>query len=59
MGHNPATWMLEVTGGAMTTLVPANTIVDWPTVYAESPLRLKNDEHIEELISKVRREHSL
>jgi type IV secretory pathway TrbL component len=45
--------MLEVTGGAMTTLVPANTSVDWAAVYAESALRLKNDEHMEELIAKV------
>jgi hypothetical protein len=28
-GYNPATWMLEVTGGALATLVAANSNVNW------------------------------
>ena len=31
-GHNPATWMLEVTGGATSTGVKASQI-DFPAVY--------------------------
>ena len=31
-GHNPATWMLEVTGGAMSNTIKASH-QDFPTVY--------------------------
>jgi hypothetical protein len=34
-GHNPATWMLEVTGGAMA-MAHAEVEEDWPDLYASS-----------------------
>ncbi|MEW5312137.1 MAG: hypothetical protein WDW38_003787 [Sanguina aurantia] len=34
-GFNPATWMLEVTGGSMATTVVA-VAADWPAIYAAS-----------------------
>lgn len=35
-GHNPATWMLEVTGGASSTGVKASKI-DFPAAYKVTP----------------------
>jgi hypothetical protein len=52
-GHNPATWMLEVTGGSMATLVGANKDVDWPSVYQSSALAAANAEKVEELSQQV------
>ena len=53
-GHNPATWMLEVTGGAMATLIPANTSVNWPDHYLGSQLALENAQQAEVLAQQVR-----
>jgi hypothetical protein len=53
-GYNPATWMLEVTGGAMATLIPANTSVDWPAHYMASSLALENAQRAEGLVQQVR-----
>lgn len=36
-GYNPATWMLEVTGGAMSTIARA-VEMDWPAHYSSSSL---------------------
>lgn len=52
-GYNPATWMLEVTGGAMATLIPANTAVDWPEHYLTSSLALGNARQAEMLVQEV------
>lgn len=41
-GYNPATWMLEVTGGSMSTTFKSSGN-DFPKIYAESPLRQEND----------------
>jgi len=56
-GYNPATWMLEVTGGAMATLIPANTAVDWPEHYLISSLALENARQAEVLVQEVRHKH--
>ena len=45
--------MLEVTGGAMATLIPANTSVDWPEHYMTSNLALENSKQAEVLVEKV------
>ena len=52
-GYNPATWMLEVTGGAMATLTPANAGVDWPATYMASALCQANATKAEALIEQV------
>jgi hypothetical protein len=52
-GYNPATWMLEVTGGAMATLTPANNSVDWPATYLASSLCQANATKAEALIEQV------
>jgi hypothetical protein len=52
-GYNPATWMLEVTGGAMATLTPANASVDWPATYLASQLCQANATKAEALIEQV------
>jgi hypothetical protein len=52
-GYNPATWMLEVTGGAMATLTPANANVDWPATYLASQLCQANATKAEALIEQV------
>lgn len=45
--------MLEVTGGAAATLIPANTDVDWPAAYLASELRLATQQHGEALVEQV------
>lgn len=52
-GYNPATWMLEVTGGAMATLTPANKSVDWPDAYLASQLFMENANTAQALIEEV------
>jgi hypothetical protein len=52
-GYNPATWMLEVTGGAMATLTPANASVDWPATHLASGLCQANASKAEALIEQV------
>lgn len=56
-GYNPATWMLEVTGGAMATLTPANQNVDWPATYQASALYQANEATAQALIEQVRSVH--
>jgi hypothetical protein len=46
--------MLEVTGGAMATLIPANTSVDWPDHYLGSQLALENAQKAEQLVQQVK-----
>ena len=41
-GYNPATWMLEVTGGSMATTFKAADL-DFPDEYASSTLKAQND----------------
>ncbi|KAL4434347.1 hypothetical protein ABPG75_000788 [Micractinium tetrahymenae] len=50
-GSNPATWMLEVTGGSMATIYEAAD-VDFPAVYAGSELRQQNDATAERLVEE-------
>lgn len=45
--------MLEVTGGAMATLTPANAGVDWPATYLASALFQANATKAEALIEQV------
>lgn len=45
--------MLEVTGGAVATLIPANTSVDWPAHYLASSLALENTQRAELLVQQV------
>jgi hypothetical protein len=52
-GYNPATWMLEVTGGAVATLTPANAGVDWPATYLVSALCQANAAKAEALVKQV------
>ncbi|GFR41754.1 hypothetical protein Agub_g2509 [Astrephomene gubernaculifera] len=49
-GFNPATWMLEVTGGSMATVLD-KVEVDWPGVYAGSELAKRNEARAAELVS--------
>ncbi|WIA20601.1 hypothetical protein OEZ85_004985 [Tetradesmus obliquus] len=58
-GYNPATWMLEVTGGAMATLTPANAGMDWPATYLASALCQANATQAEALIEQGLRTSSL
>ncbi|GLC42336.1 hypothetical protein PLESTM_001322300 [Pleodorina starrii] len=48
-GFNPATWMLEVTGGSMATVLDA-VQVDWPQLYAASELAQQNNARAQELV---------
>ncbi|GIL61720.1 hypothetical protein Vafri_16118 [Volvox africanus] len=48
-GFNPATWMLEVTGGSMATVLD-RVDVDWPAHYAASELAAKNNARARELV---------
>jgi hypothetical protein len=45
--------MLEITGGAMATLIPANTNVDWPEHYLASNLALENAQQADMLVKQV------
>ncbi|KAF6263806.1 ABC-2 type transporter-domain-containing protein [Scenedesmus sp. NREL 46B-D3] len=48
-GQNPATWMLEVTGGSMAMVSQPNSI-DWPAVYVASSLAACNALECERLV---------
>ncbi|KXZ50448.1 hypothetical protein GPECTOR_16g622 [Gonium pectorale] len=48
-GFNPATWMLEVTGGSMATVLD-RLDVDWPGLYDSSQLAKRNDERARYLV---------
>eukprot|EP00955_Chlamydomonas_euryale_P114923 366315-Chlamydomonas_euryale.AAC.4 len=48
-GANPATWMLEVTGGAVSVTAKA-VEVDWPQLYKDSELGRGNDTHAQQLV---------
>eukprot|EP00878_Enallax_costatus_P039821 GHUV01045738.1.p1 GENE.GHUV01045738.1~~GHUV01045738.1.p1 ORF type:complete len:521 (+),score=145.25 GHUV01045738.1:208-1563(+) len=50
-GQNPATWMLEVTGGSMAMVTAANS-VDWPAVYAASSLAAANAAECDRLVAE-------
>eukprot|EP00877_Chromochloris_zofingiensis_P010755 jgi/Chrzof1/5933/Cz16g21030.t1 len=50
-GHNPATWMLEVTGGSMATLTQYNA-KDWPALYAGSSLCATNKDTAQRLVAE-------
>ena len=43
-GANPATWMLEVTGGALAVAAKA-VKADWPALYSASSLFAENGAH--------------
>jgi ABC-type multidrug transport system ATPase subunit len=49
-GYNPATWMLEVTGGSMATTFEAAGI-DFPQAYLESKLYEENIKQMEHLVA--------
>jgi ABC-type multidrug transport system ATPase subunit/ABC-type multidrug transport system permease subunit len=55
-GYNPATWMLEVTGGSMSTTFKSSGL-DFPTLYQESELRQRNEARMDELAAKGAKEH--
>jgi hypothetical protein len=50
-GQNPATWMLEVTGGSMAMVSQPNSI-DWPAIYAASSLAASNAMECERLVQE-------
>ncbi|GBF90608.1 ABC transporter G family member protein [Raphidocelis subcapitata] len=56
-GQNPASWMLEVTGGSMATIAAANA-VDWPSIYAASPEAAAARARVEELVRRGRAAHA-
>ena len=51
-GYNPATWMLEVTGGSMATAFKAADL-DFPDEYAKSDLREENLAKMDELVKQT------
>ncbi|KAG1677139.1 hypothetical protein FOA52_000945 [Chlamydomonas sp. UWO 241] len=51
-GLNPATWMLEITGGAIS--VSAKKVdADWPQLYADGALGTGNADHAAELVANL------
>ena len=52
-GTNPASWMLEVTGGARSVLVQAVDI-DWPDRYLDSSLAEANAKCAEQIVARDR-----
>lgn len=50
-GQNPATWMLEVTGGSMAIATACNS-VDWPALYAASSLAAENAAQADVLVAQ-------
>ncbi|KAG2452157.1 hypothetical protein HYH02_003189 [Chlamydomonas schloesseri] len=48
-GFNPATWMLEVTGGSMATVLD-KVELDWPEHYAATQLAKQNEARAHELV---------
>ena len=55
-GYNPATWMLEVTGGSMSTTFKSSS-QDFPTLYADSQLRRDNEAHMDALVAQGKATH--
>ena len=55
-GYNPATWMLEVTGGSMSTTFKSSG-QDFPALYAASQLRLDNEAHMDKLVAEGKATH--
>ena len=51
-GYNPATWMLEVTGGSMATTFKAADL-DFPEKYASSDLKISNDKEGDEIVART------
>jgi hypothetical protein len=51
LGHNPATWMLEVTA-------PEAAETDWPEHYRASALAARNQARADELVEQGAREHA-
>ena len=49
-GINPATWLLEVTGGSMTTLFKSSG-QDFPSLYQESTLRRAHESRMDSLLA--------
>eukprot|EP00887_Chlorella_sp_A99_P001837 scaffold19.g1837.t1 len=56
-GHNPATWMLEVTGGSMATTY-THSAADFPALYEVSELRCANDVRMEALAQACAAAHA-
>lgn len=52
-GYNPATWMLEVTGGSMATSFKAADL-DFPDEYSNSKLRIQNLANGDEINSRTK-----
>lgn len=52
-GYNPATWMLEVTGGALSVMAQA-VDADWPELFKESALAKENVAKAAELVERDR-----
>jgi hypothetical protein len=50
-GYNPATWMLEVTGGAMSTIT-RTVDMDWPAHYADSSLAKDMSSRADQLVAQ-------
>ncbi|KAL4442124.1 hypothetical protein ABPG77_011385 [Micractinium sp. CCAP 211/92] len=50
-GYNPATWMLEVTGGSMSTVFK-NSGLDFPAIYAGSTLCRDNEARMGQLVEE-------
>ncbi|KAL6777131.1 hypothetical protein ACKKBF_B40440 [Auxenochlorella protothecoides x Auxenochlorella symbiontica] len=55
-GYNPATWMLEVTGGSMSTTFK-DAGQDFPTLYRVSHLFQQNEAHASQLLERCAKEH--
>jgi len=57
MGYNPATWMLEVTGGSTAiTVTLASGPVDWPARYNASQLCQENEAYVRTLLEELPKE---
>ncbi len=52
-GYNPATWMLEVTGGSMATTFKAADL-DFPEEYAVSELKTRNGREGDAIVARTR-----
>ncbi|KAL4427934.1 hypothetical protein ABPG75_002023 [Micractinium tetrahymenae] len=53
-GYNPATWMLEVTGGSMSTVFKSSGL-DFPAIYAVSALCSENEARMGRLVEEGRK----
>ncbi|GMH32356.1 hypothetical protein BSKO_00190 [Bryopsis sp. KO-2023] len=56
-GYNPATWMLEVTGGAAKTMVAAAD-ADFPEIYENHDICAANEEDANQLVKESAATHS-